>query len=251
MADEVQFPPIRTSCAHCSIRHRAICADCENAELEELNHVKSYRSYAAGDTIAWSGETMKMMGSVVEGVATLSLTLADGRRQMVGLLLPSDFLGRPGRARSAYDVVAATDITLCMFRHAELERLMRNSPRIKQRMFDMTLDELDAAREWMLLLGRKTARERIASLLVIMARRDAAMREGVSPARAYFPLYITREAMADYLGLTIETVSRQISSLRREGLIELAENRMIAIPDFASLVAISGSDPVTTEPLRA
>ena len=86
----------------------------------------------------------------------------------------------------------------------------------------MTLDELDAAREWMLLLGRKTARERIASLFVIMARRDAAWCSSAPGATGLrFPLYISREAMADYLGLTIETVSRQISPLRREGLIVL------------------------------
>lgn len=183
---------------------------------------------------------MPLIGSVVEGVATLSITLADGRRQMVGLLLPSDFLGRTGRDRSSYDVVAATEITLCMFRRAEFERLLRGSPRLGERLLEMTLDELDAAREWMLLLGRKSARERIASLLVIMARRHAGCAEGPAGRRVSYPLHITREAMADYLGLTIETVSRQISTLRREGLIRLRENRMVDIHDLSALIAESG-----------
>lgn len=240
MADGVHIPTVRTNCAHCSIRHRAVCSECDLVELEELNRIKSYRAYAAGETIAFAGEPMPMLGSMVEGVAVLSLTLADGRRQMVGLLLPSDFLGRLGRAASAYDVVAATDVTLCLFRAAEFERLVHHSAHLSQRLLDMTFDELDAAREWMLLLGRKTARERIASLLVIMARRDGALHNCVPGGHIRFPLYITREAMADYLGLTIETVSRQISTLRREGLIELRESRMIDVPDFARLLAQSG-----------
>lgn len=185
---------------------------------------------------------MPLVGSVVEGVATLSITLADGRRQMVGLLLPSDFIGRPGRLRSAYDIVAATDTTLCLFRQAEFSRLLHNCPQLGQRLLDMTMDELDAARDWMLLLGRKTARERIASLLVIMARRDAGLHSRIAQGRLRFPLHISREAMADYLGLTIETVSRQISTLRREGLIELHESRIVDVPDFERLLVETGTE---------
>lgn len=234
--------PILARCGDCPIRHRAVCAQCEAAELAELERIKSYRSFAPGDAIAWSGEPMSMVGSVVEGVAMLSSTLPDGRRQMVGLLLPSDFLGRPGRATVAHDVVAATEVTLCMFRKSEFERMLARSPRIERRLLEMTLDDLDAAREWMLLLGRKSAREKIASLFVIMARRDAALNQACPNDGLRFPLYITREAMADYLGLTIETVSRQISALRREGLIELQDGRMVSVPDFAQLIDQSGDD---------
>lgn len=244
MADGMPHPILRTNCIHCPIRHRAICADCSPAELEELNRIKVYRNFSPGEAIAWAGEIMPMVGSVVEGVATLSTTLADGRRQMVGLLLPSDFIGRPGRPRSTYDVVAATETTLCLFRLAEFERLLHGSPQLHHRLLDMTLDELDAAREWMLLLGRKTARERIASLLVILARRDAGLQDRLPQDRLRFPLHISREAMADYLGLTIETVSRQISALRRAGLIALHENRIVEVPDFDRLLVESGADTV-------
>jgi CRP/FNR family transcriptional regulator, anaerobic regulatory protein len=81
----------------------------------------------------------------------------------------------------------------------------------------MTLDELDAAREWMLLLGRKTAREKIASLIAIIARRDASLKPKAAKGDASVDLPLTREEMADYLGLTLETVSRQVSALKRTG----------------------------------
>lgn len=233
---------IDTRCEACPIRHRAVCAHCETDELEALDRIKTYRSYGPGETVAWAGERMSLVGSVVEGVAMLSSTMADGRRQMVGLLLPSDFLGRPGRQHNPFDVVAATDITFCMFQKAEFERMVARTPRIERRLLQMTLDELDSAREWMLLLGRKTAREKIASLFVIMARRDAALHRTEPANGLQFPLYITRESMADYLGLTIETVSRQISALKRDGFIELRDNRTVFVPDFLKLMEESGDD---------
>ena len=242
MAAGATHRPVQTRCADCPIRYRAVCSHCEAKDFEELERIKTYRTYAPGETIAWAGEHMPLVGSVVDGVAMLSSTLPDGRRQMVGLLLPSDFVGRPGRAGLSFDVVAATEITLCMFNKSEFERMVGRSPHIEHRLLEMTLDELDAAREWMLLLGRKTAREKIARLFVIMARRDAELHRHVPRDGLSFPLHITREAMADYLGLTIETVSRQISALRRQGLIELGDNRMVHVPDFAKLIDQSGDD---------
>ena len=107
---------------------------------------------------------------------------------------------------------------------------------------EMTLDELDAAREWMLVLGRKTAREKIASLLSIIARREASLAERPAQNGASFDLPLTREAMADYLGLTLETVSRQISALKRDGVIEMKGKRQITVPVSDALVAESGDE---------
>src|SRR5690606_30998131 len=115
-----------------------------------------------------------------------------------------------------YNVTATTDILMCCFRKKPFEEMMIRTPHIAQRLLEMTLDELDAAREWMLLLGRKTAREKIASLLAIVARRDAMVQLRTSKGRMTFDLPLTREAMADYLGLTLETVSRQMSALKRD-----------------------------------
>jgi len=230
-------------CGDCPIRHRAVCSRCDGDELEELDALKFYRTVAAGQTIVWSGDEMDFVASIVTGIATLSQTMEDGRTQMVGLLLPSDFVGRPGRRAAAYDVTATTDVTLCCFRKRPFEALMIRTPSIGQRLLEMTLDELDAAREWMLLLGRKTAREKIATLLAIIIRRDASLQHklhGGGPLE--FDLPLTREAMADYLGLTLETVSRQVSALKRDGVIALRGKRHILIPDLARLLEEAGDD---------
>jgi CRP/FNR family transcriptional regulator len=107
----------------------------------------------------------------------------------------------------------------------------------------MTLDELDAARNWMLILGRKTAREKIASLIAILAKRESNMghRPVATPIELELPL--TREAMADYLGLTLETVSRQMSALKAEGIIELASARRVKVPNLARLTLAAGDEP--------
>ena len=238
-----QMTEMPRDCGDCPIRHRAVCARCESDELELLDQIKYYRSFQAGQTVIWSGDKMDFVGSVVSGIATLTQTMEDGRTQMVGLLLPSDFVGRPGRSASAYDVVATTDLVMCCFRKKPFEEMMQRTPHIAQRLLEMTLDELDAAREWMLVLGRKTAREKIASLLAIIGRRSSILHlraGGGGPLT--FDLPLTREAMADYLGLTLETVSRQVSALKRDGVIQLEGKRHVTVPDFDRLMEEAGDD---------
>lgn len=229
-------------CSDCPIRHRAVCARCETDELDRLEEIKYYRSFEAGQTIIWAGDRMDFVASVVTGIATLTQTLEDGRTQMVGLLLPSDFVGRPGRNSAAYNVTATTNVLMCCFRKKPFEEMMERTPHIAQRLLQMTLDELDAAREWMLLLGRKTAREKIASLLSIVARRDASIKMQPAQGSMNFELPLTREAMADYLGLTLETVSRQISALKRDGVIALEGKRHVSVPDMDRLTSEAGDD---------
>ena len=233
---------VQHDCGECPIRHRAVCARCESEELARLEQMKYYRSFQAGQTVIWSGDRMDFVASVVSGIATLTQTMEDGRRQMVGLLLPSDFVGRPGRSAAAYDVTATTDLVMCCFRKKPFEEMMVTTPHVAQRLLEMTLDELDAAREWMLLLGRKTAREKIASLLSIIARRDATLRLKAAQGKLAFDLPLTREEMADYLGLTLETVSRQISALKRDGVIVLEGKRHVSIPDFDRLLEEASDD---------
>lgn len=233
---------VQVRCSECPIRHRAVCARCDADELAALEEIKYYRKFEAGQTICWAGDEMTFVASVVRGAAALTQTMEDGRTQMLGLLLPSDFIGRPGRGESRHDVKAVSDVTLCCFRRKPFEQLIATTPHVGERLLEMTLDDLDAAREWMLILGRKTAREKIASLLTIIARREAAV--GVVPRTGAIvvELPLTREAMADYLGLTLETVSRQISALKREGIIVLDGKRRIRIPDMHRLMLETGDD---------
>ena len=228
------------NCSDCPIRHRAVCSRCEGDELLVLEKMKSYRTYAAGDVILWRGEPLDCVASVVSGVASLSKTLEDGRTQMVGLLLPSDFIGRPGRTHVEFDVTATTDVTLCRFERLPFERMLVETPHLAQRLMVMALDELDAARDWMILLGRKTAREKIATFLEMLARRQHP-EDSFEPNNA-LALPLTRSEIADYLGLTLETVSRQLGAMKKEGILRFADRRRFEIIDLGALHAASGDD---------
>ncbi|MBI1384073.1 MAG: helix-turn-helix domain-containing protein [Rhizobiales bacterium] len=221
-------------CGECPIRERAVCAYCGEAELNRLNPIKSYKTYAPGQEIVASGEETDFVGSIVTGVVKLTKTLADGRTQMVGLLFPSDFVGNAHRRLQAYDAIAATEVTLCLFQKKPFNRILKETVQLESRLLEMTLDELDAARDWMLLLGRKTAREKVASFLVLLARR--AMGDADSNS-IVLRLPLTRAEIAEYLGMTIETVSRQMSKLNGEGIISIGSSREIQVPAFERLVA--------------
>jgi CRP/FNR family transcriptional regulator len=240
MHDSIPILESVRKCLDCPIRHRAVCSACEPAELAVLERIKTYRRYAPGEAIFWAGDEVSFVASVVDGHATISKTLEDGRRQTLGLLLPSDFIGRPDRATAPFDITAHSAVTLCCFRRTEFRRIVEGTPRIGQRLLEMTLDELDAAREWMLLLGRKTAREKVASLIAIFARRSKTIGRDEPATGRLVHLPMTREQMADYLGMTLETVSRQISALRREGVIELLGARTLEVIDPRRLAAESG-----------
>ncbi|MEM7471698.1 MAG: Crp/Fnr family transcriptional regulator [Pseudomonadota bacterium] len=228
----------RDNCSSCPIRHRAVCARCDDDELTILDGMKSYSTIPAGQSIIWRGDELTHFSSVVAGIASLSRTLEDGRTQMVGLLLPSDFIGRPGRETVEFDVTAVTDVTLCRFQRKPFEKLVVEVPHISQRMMEMALDELNAAREWMVLLGRKTAREKIATFLEMVIRRDTTPLH--STGKHMLPL--TREEIANFLGLTLETVSRQLSAMKKGGILSFSDRRQFSILDLEALHEASGDD---------
>ena len=127
-----------------------------------------------------------------------------------------------------------------------------NTPGLEHRLFENTLNELDAAREWMFVLGRKSAQEKVASFLHLIAKRQPligcshAENNPDGPNAARFDLPLTRADIADFLGLTIETVSRQLSNLKRKGTIKLLSGREVLVPDLRLLksMAAGGDEAV-------
>lgn len=229
-------------CGACPIQRQAICSRCETDELNILEQLKSYRTYSKGEMITYTGAPVSHVGTLVSGVASIAQGLEDGRRQIMGILLPSDFIGRPGARVAQYDITASSEVTMCRFEIKAFEKLLATSPALGPRLLEMTMDELDAAREWMLLLGRKSAREKIATLLFMIAMKNKSLSGSDANEALDFTLPLTRETLADYLGLTIETVSRQFSALRKEGVIHLKGQRHITIPDFRRLLVEAGDD---------
>lgn len=229
-------------CADCPLRQHTVCANCGPAELEKLDAIKTYITYQSGETIVRAGDKVEFLGSVMHGVATVSQNLIDGRRQIIRLLLPTDFLGFLKREVSLFDVVAISEVTICQLAKPQFEAMAQSSPALEHRLLETALEGLDAAREWMLVLGRKLAREKVARLLVILARYDAAQ-YGHNPADGLiFPVLLRRGSIADYLGLTSETVSRQFTALKNDGVIVFDDLDYVCVPYFSTLLEEARDD---------
>ncbi len=222
-------------CSACLIRNRAICADLDASELDALNKIGHQQQIERGRSLMWEGEDAHLVANVIDGVMKLTSSLEDGREQIVGLVYPSDFIGRPYGTTSAQTVTAITDTKLCVFPRSAFDDFAKSHPRLEHKLLDKTLSELDRARQWMLLLGRKSASEKIASFLLEMSERLAEKGCTDIPARSSFELPFGRQQVADILGLTIETVSRQFTRLKKQGLIDLPDRRTVVILDREAL----------------
>lgn len=230
-----------TSCDTCLVRNRAICAVLDSTELTVLNRIGRTRSIAAGQTLMWEGDDSLMVANVIEGVLKLSTGTGDGREQIVGIVYPADFIGRPFGARSQQTVTALSDARVCTFTRGDFDGFARQHPELEHKLLERTLTELDRARHWMLLLGRKSAVEKLASFLLEMSERlvDHHCAKVGEPLER-FTLPFGRQQIADILGLTIETVSRQLTKLRADGYIDLPSRRDIVIKNRGGLAGLAG-----------
>jgi len=237
LRQDVHTTGIPVLCASCEARHRGVCGALSPEQLTTLAKSASKYKVEKGAEIVGDAEIVSNYSNILTGVVKLSKTLQDGRQQIVGLQFAPDFLGRPFDDESHLNVEAATELSLCTFSKAAFDRLMTESPGLETRIFKQTLRELDEARDWMLTLGRKTATEKIASFLLLIVR-------SVDPTKpeqnsVTFELPLQRADIADFLGMTIETVSRQLTRLATEGLVRV-QGRHIEIPDLARLSRAAG-----------
>jgi len=229
------------SCAECSVRNRALCGTLSDAELVGLNRIGRRRRLAAGETLAVAGERADVCGNVLSGALKLTAATADGREQIVGTLFPSDFIGRPYAERVDFTVTALTASEICSFPRGPFERLMEDHAALERELLNHAFGVLAGARTQMLTLARRSAREKVAGFLLDMASRSGTPASRAAPeAPITFALPLNRGQIADLLGLTIETVSRQITKLKAAGLIALPSVRGVTIRNEAALRAIAG-----------
>jgi CRP/FNR family transcriptional regulator len=232
---DVEVP---STCRKCEARRLGVCAAMTPSQLRELNRFTTRRELHPGAEIQGQGESISTYANVIRGVVKLTKVMEDGRQQIVGLQFAPDFIGRPFLEVSGVTAEAATALEICSMSKAVLDRLVNANAKLEHRILRQTLVELDDAREWMLTLGRKTAREKVASFLYMLASH-AETGEGLC---AEFEIPLKRQDIGDFLGLTIETVSRQITSLRHDKIIEVFDNRQVIVPVLRKLAAAAKID---------
>ncbi|MCY4335450.1 MAG: Crp/Fnr family transcriptional regulator [Litoreibacter sp.] len=162
-------------CANCAIRHSSLCGALSSEEITSLNSIAGRTKLQTGQTYIFEGDETHSFANVTHGVAKLVRGAEDGRSQIVGLLFPSDFLGGTlGGARThiaRHSIEAVSDMELCTFPKSRFEELLHDFPALEYKLLNRTMSELEIAREWMVLLGRKTAEERVATFLLHVSEK--------------------------------------------------------------------------------
>lgn len=227
------------TCSECGVRDRALCASLDDEQLAALSSLGVQRQLVRGETLIRAGDPPLVCANLQTGVMKLCAVTASGEEAITGLLFPGDFIGRPFMGSADYDIVALTDVELCVFPRAAFERALHDHRRMEQLLLERTLGELDRARRSLVTLGRASAGARVAGFLDDIARRMAVSgcQPGSGPNGRAFDLPLSRGEIADVLGLTIETVSRQMTRLRTAGLIDLPGGRSIVVRDAAGLAS--------------
>lgn len=222
-------------CAECAVRDQALCSALSDSELARLNAVSRHQSVAKGATVMWAGDESVVCGNVLSGVLKMTAATADGREQIVGLLYAPDFLGRPSSGELPFSVTALTDSELCVFPRAPFQAMLDDHLHMERLLLRRTMSALDDARSRMLLLARGTAEEKLAGFLLEMTDRATEESGGDRSGAISFDLPLSRGQIADVLGLTIETVSRQVTNLRNAGIVALPGGRAISVLDRTAL----------------
>ncbi len=232
-------------CQACAVRVHSVCGALDPAELNRLAAITTQIEAEPKQTIFYEGDPADHLFVVTEGGVKLYKLLADGRRQITGFIFTGDFLGLALHDNYAYSAEAMSKLELCRFPRPKLEKLLEELPRLEKRLLQTASNELAAAQDQMLLLGRKTAQERIATFLLSLSER--AIRRGETGDVVALPM--SRGDIGDYLGLTIETVSRSFTRLRKRAVVDLSNLREAKILDRRALRDIA--EIAEEEPLAA
>jgi len=220
-------------CLFCRARSNSICSVLGNEEIRCLNDIVSRRSLEEGDRLFEEGDLAVDYFVVMEGCLMVFKETHDGRRQITGFPYPGDMLGLNHHQHYVYTAEALQDSILCQYPISELNGLFQDFPDMEHWMLEHCANELVSAHDQMFLLGRKNATEKIATFLLFLLLRSQRQLSEI----ASLELPMSRRDIADYLGLTIETVSRTITRLRRDRVIETVGKDVIDILDIQALRA--------------
>ena len=202
-------------------------------DLRALQQVGVKVRFARNETIFSDGDEATNCYKVISGAVRLCKHLADGRRQIADFLLAGDLFGFMQFGHYKFTAEAVGDVVLMCYPQRQVARLSSSMPNLRGRLFMLLSQRLLGMQDHLVMLGRQTAKERIASFLLHIAERSDA-EEGLA-----FDLPMSRQDIADYLGLTIETVCRMLSGLKRQKIIAIPSPSQVVLNDIDALRALT------------
>lgn len=215
------------ACLECDHRARSICAELSDRDLRRLSARVSHHGVKAGQAIVRQGEACDLFYVITSGSFRVVRSLADGRRQILGFLLAGDMLSPPGEGDAAHSVEALEESEVCQFTPAELKGMARIAPNLERRLRENCRHELHRAEDHIVLLGQARAEERVLAFLQALARHPANQSAGQEHINLH--LSMSRQDIADYLGLRLETLSRTLNLLKKQNKILHLEGRHLVL----------------------
>jgi CRP/FNR family transcriptional regulator len=224
------------ACATCPVRNRAACAALAPEQREKLARLGHHRDVKRGETVFAAGDESVACATLVSGALKIASYDADGQEHILSLVHPAGFVGEMFSPVANHDVIAIADSRLCVFSKSQYAAAISEFPALSQALLRRSAEDLYEARTMLALTGRRSAAQKVAGLVLAFAR--AASDSPCHPAD-HFDLLLTRGEIAGLLGLTIETVSRQLGKLEQGGLIKREGARGLSIRNAPGLEAIT------------
>ena len=224
---ELQSLPSGHPCEQCEVRGQALCSVLDCSALADFRRLGPTLRLAAGETLFREGDPASRVFTLTKGSLKLYKLLADGRRQIVGFKFAGDFLGISVEDEHRFTADLLEDTEFCSFPRRRFAAFLEDHPALECQLYRFAAHELDVAQEQFVLLGRKSATERLASFLLYLANR--------TQQQTLVELPMSRNDIADYLGLTKETVSRSLSTFRARRLMRLRTMHQVEILDRPGL----------------
>ena len=220
------------ACDACAVRDRAACAALDSDARRELAKFGHRRRLKRGETLFAAGDENAMTATLTKGVLKVSTFDGDGTEHIVSLIHPAGFAGELFSPHAAHDIVALTDVELCVFPRAQYELALQRFPELGMALLRRSSQDLAESRRLLAAVTGRSAMQRVGGFLMALAR--AANDTECHPARE-FDLVLSRGEIGSLLGLTIETVSRQLTKLEKDGVIRRQGARGIKLEDAARL----------------
>ena len=225
----------KTRCSLCKIRSYSFCRCLNDDQLEIFSKVSFEKKFTDKENIFLQNDPSTHLYNITEGNVKIYQLLDDGRIQIIGFLYPGDFFGTYKNNKYNYSAEAIGNLRVCVFDQRILDKYMDQNPILAKELLNQTSYELTLAQDRMTVMGRLNAIEKIAIFFINISNQRKRIGWQSNP----ISLSMARQDIADYLGLTIETVSREISKLKTSNIIKIISSKQLFINDFEKLNQIS------------
>jgi CRP-like cAMP-binding protein len=221
-----------TPCIDCQLRALPLFLPHTEEELALVQFLKRREiALEAGETVIHEGQSNTRLFTLREGWAFRFKTLSDGRRQILNFLLAGDFIGVQQKMSdaAAHGVVTLTAARLCVFDRDALWELHRGQPSMGFNVTWLTAHEESLVDDNLLSIGQRSAEERVATALILLYKRAAALRGADDDKARGVPFPVTQQHLADALGLSLAYTNKTLRKLQQRGLFSIADGRLVLL----------------------